>query len=138
MTLAMLREGHEAHRLVPFVGAYLSSLPFADASFSAAVMWYSIIHSAPTQLEAIFVEVRRIVVVGASVLIAFQVGDGDRHELADAYGTGMTMTSWHHDPGFVRGALTASGYEARDVRVRAPELPHESAAQAFLSASAAH
>lgn len=137
MAFAMLREGHDVHRQVQFVAAYLSSLPFAEASFSAAVLWYSIIHAAPAQLEALFVEVRRIVVASASVLIAFQAGDGDPHHRADAYGTGMTMTSWRHDPGFVRGALSASGFEACDVRVRAPELRHESAAQAFLSASAA-
>jgi ubiquinone/menaquinone biosynthesis C-methylase UbiE len=136
MTLAMLRVGHEAHPQVRFVAAFLSSLPFAAGSFSAAVLWYSIIHAAPSHLEALFVEVRRIVVPGASALIAFQAGDGDRHERADAHGTGMTMTSWRHDPGFVRAALSASGFEVFAVKVRAPELPHESAAQAFLSARA--
>jgi len=138
MAFAMLREGQDAHREVPFVAAYLSSLPFVAASFSAAVMWYSIIHSAPAQLEALFGEVRRIVVSGASILIAFQAGDGDPHQRADAYGTGLTMTSWRHDPGFVRAALTASGFDASDLRVRAPELAHESAAQAFIAARAAH
>jgi len=136
MAFAMLREGHEAHPQVPFVAAYLSSLPFAEASFSAAVLWYSIIHSAPAQLQPVFVEVRRIVVAGASVLVAFQSGDGELHQREDAYGTGMTMTSWRHDPGVVREALRASGFEACDVRVRAPELPHELVEQAFLSAVA--
>lgn len=137
MSLAMLQAGRDAHGQVPFVAAYLSSLPFASGSFGAAVLWYSIIHAAPAQLDTLFAEVRRIVLKGSSVLVAFQAGEGDRHERTNAYATGITMTSWRHDPGFVRDALRGTGFEACDVKVRTPELAHESAPQAFLSARAA-
>jgi ubiquinone/menaquinone biosynthesis C-methylase UbiE len=137
MAVAMLRAGRAAHPHVPFVAAYLSVLPFADASFRAAVLWYSIIHTAPAQLDALLREVRRTVVANAPVLLAFQAGEGDPHQRADAYGTGMTMTSWRHDPDVVRAALIASGFEACEVTVRAPALPHESTDQAFVSARAA-
>lgn len=136
MAFGMLRIGRGLHRHVPFVAAYLSSLPFATGSFSAAVLWYSIIHTPPADLKAVFAEVRRVVAPGASVLVAFQAGDGGAHERTDAYGTAMTMTSWRHEPSAVAAALTASGFAASGANVRAPELPHETAPQAFVSASA--
>lgn len=137
MAFGMLRIGRGVHRHVPFVAGYLSSLPFTTGSFRAAVLWYSIIHTPPADLEAMFAEVRRVVAPRAPVLVAFQAGDGGAHERTDAYGTAMTMTSWRHDPAAVAAALTASGFVASGVKVRAPELPHETAPQAFVAATAA-
>lgn len=137
VTVAMLRESRAERPHLRFVAAYLSALPFAAESFSAAVLSYSIIHAAPAQLEGLFAEVHRIVATDSSILIAFQAGEGDRHERGDTYGTGMAMTSWRHDPGLVETSLTSAGFEVRAVKVRMPELPHESTPQAFLSASAA-
>jgi ubiquinone/menaquinone biosynthesis C-methylase UbiE len=136
MSMAMLRAGQAAHPHVRFAAAHLSSLPFSSGSFGAAVLWYSIIHAAPPQLAVVFGEVRRIVAPGAAVLVAFQSGGSEIHRRTDAYGTGMTMTSWRHDPAVVADALTSCGLEARDVRVRASELPHESTPQAFVVACA--
>ena len=136
MTLAMLQQGRSTHGDVGFVAAYLSALPFAPHTFGAAVLWYSIIHTAPAQLEGVFVEVHRIVAPDSRVLVAFQAGGGELHERADAYGTGITATSWRHDAALVRTVLSSSGFEACELIVREPELPHESAEQAFLLASA--
>ena len=136
MAFGMLRLGRELHRDVPFVASYLASLPFQAGSFSAAVLWYSIIHTPPSGLDALFAEVRRVVAHGASVLVAFQAGDGGAQERVDAYGTAMTMTSWRHQPEVVTAALTATGFVSPQVKVRAAELPHETAAQAFVSAMA--
>lgn len=138
MAVAMLQIGHEKHPAVSFVAGYLSSLPLASGSFSAAVLWYSIIHTPATDLDALFAEVRRVVASGSSVLVAFQAGDGGAHKQLDAYGTGFTMTSWRHEPGVVVAALHRSGFEACAVKVRAPELVYETAPQAFISATAAH
>lgn len=132
MAVAMLQLGREKHRQVSFVAGYLSSLPFATGSFSAAVLWYSIIHAPVADLEALFSEVRRVVASGSSVLVAFQAGDGGAYERLDAYGTGITMTSWRHEPAVVAEALRRSGFEACSVKVRAPELLHENAPQAFI------
>ena len=137
MTVAMLQLGRKKHRHVSFVAGYLSSLPFASGSFSAAVLWYSIIHTSAADLEALFAEVRRVVASGSSVLVAFQAGDGGAHERLDAYGTGFTLTSWRHDPAVVAAVLSRSGFAAHTVKVRAPELVHETAPQAFISATAA-
>lgn len=137
MALGMLRIGRGLHRHVPFVAGYLRSLPFVAGSFSAAVLWYSIIHTPPADLGAVFAEVHRVVAPGAPVLVAFQAGDGGAHERPDAYGTAITMTSWRHEPAAVAAALTASGFVASRAEIRAPELPHESSPQAFVSAIAA-
>jgi SAM-dependent methyltransferase len=132
MTVAMLRTGHEHHPRIPFVAGYLSSLPFRTGSFGGAVLWYSIIHTPPAGLGPLFAEVRRVVAGGAPVLVAFQAGHGEAHERPDAYGTGHTLVSWRHEPGFVAAALDGSGFADGELKVRPPELPHESAPQAFV------
>jgi SAM-dependent methyltransferase len=137
MAFAMLRIGRETHRHIPFVAGYLPALPFVAGSFSAAVLWYSITHTPPADLEALFAQVRRVVAPGSSVLVAFQAGDGGVHERTDAYDAGMTMISWRHEPAVVAAALTASGFVSVGAKVRAPELPHETGPQAFVSATAA-
>lgn len=136
MAVAMLRVGNELHRQVPFVAGDLLALPFAPGSFGGAVLWYSIIHTPPADLGALFSEVRRVIAAGSPVLVAFQAGDGAAHERTNAYGTAMTMISWRHDPPAVAAALTGSGFSACDMNVRAPELLHETTPQAFLRARA--
>ena len=136
MAVAMLRVGRDVHGEVPFVAAYLSSLPFRSATFSATVLWYSIIHTSPADLGPLFAEVRRVTGSGAPVLVAFQAGDGAAQQRIDAYGTAVTMTTWHHQPSDVVASLRVSGFSRPEVTVRPPALAHETARQAFVRATA--
>lgn len=46
-------------------------------SVSAAVLWYSIIHTPPTLLSEVWIELARVLRPNAPVLLAFQAGDNE-------------------------------------------------------------
>ena len=71
-----------------FVRADLAALPLASASVGGILSWYSIIHTAPPDLPAIFGEFARVLRPGGSVLLGFFDGDAGApfdHAVTTAY-----------------------------------------------------
>lgn len=129
---AMVRIARETHRHIRFEEAELTRLPLAERSVSAAVYWYSIIHTPADRLGDVFAELRRVIIPGGPVLVAFQAGDGEAVTRDDAYGTGMTLTSYRHWPEEMVRALDEAGIAHHSSKVRAAALPHETSPQAFV------
>jgi ubiquinone/menaquinone biosynthesis C-methylase UbiE len=134
MAHAMLTVGRRAHSDVPFAQGCLTALPFRDQSLAGAVCWYSIIHTAPTELHAVLAELRRTLADRGHLLVAFQVGEGEAVTRTDAYGTGLTLTSYRHRPDDVVRSLRAAGLDPHAQAVREPEFEHESSPQMFIFA----
>lgn len=130
----MVRTARSAHRDVPFVCGDLHSMPFADQSFAGAVAWYSIIHTEPVALVPALEEMARVLRPNGLVLIAFQAGEGTSVERDDAYGTSMTLRTFHHDPNVVMDAVQQAGLGDVEVSVRAPVHAHETTDQAMVVA----
>lgn len=131
---AMLAVARAAHPEIPFEHGELTALPYADGSLAAVVCWYSIIHTPPGDLREAFVELERVLAGDGRLLMAFQAGDGEGVHRTDAYGTGLPLTSYRHDPDHVTRSLAAAGLGVETRTVREPELAHESTPQAFLVA----
>jgi SAM-dependent methyltransferase len=93
---AMLAEASDAHPEVGFAAAALADLPVRDAGLAGAVCWYSIIHTPPERLDEICVELARVLVPEAPLLVAFQSGDDEGVRRDDAFGTGRALTSHRH------------------------------------------
>lgn len=117
------------------IQASLVLLPFRDRTFSGLVAWYSIIHLAPSRLPSVWADFRRVLRVGAPLLLAFQAGDADVISSENAHGSGATLTSYRHDPAAVAGGLAAAGFVDIDVSVRAAEHDHELGPQAIIPAT---
>jgi SAM-dependent methyltransferase len=132
----MVGMARSAHPGIRFEEGELAALPFPDASLAAAVCWYSVIHTPPDSLDAVCAELRRVVVPGGQVLVAFQAGGGDRIDRQEAHGTLLPLTNYRHDPDDVARRLEAAGLPVRARVVREPELAHEVTPQAFLLARA--
>jgi SAM-dependent methyltransferase len=131
---AMLTVAREAHPDIRFAEGRLTALPFVDASLAGAVCWYSIIHTPSERLEEVFAELERVLSGDGHLLVAFQAGDGEGVHRTDAYGTGITLTSYRHSPEVVARSLVAAGLQVHAQAVREPELDHESTPQAFILA----
>ena len=131
---AMLDVAREAHPGIRFDEGRLAALPLPDESLAGAVCWYSIIHTPPAHLDDVFVELERVLADEGSLLVAFQAGEREGVHRADAYGSGLTLTSYRHCPDEVARQLTAAGLQERGRAIREPDLPHESTPQAFLLA----
>lgn len=72
----------QARRLspdIPFSQGSMLALPFDDASLGGIAAFYSVIHILRPQLPAVFKEIWRVLRPGGAVLVAFHLGDEDRH-----------------------------------------------------------
>lgn len=105
---AMLAGARASHPDVPFVEGRLSALPFGDDAFDGLLAWYSIIHTAPHDLGAVFAEFRRVLRPGGLVLLGYQAGVGERSAKA-AYGHDVELHAYLHDTPSVQRLLEAAG-----------------------------
>ena len=130
----MLAVAREAHPDIRFDEGLLTALPFAKGSLGGVVCWYSIIHTPPEHLHEVFAELKRVLKTGGHLLLAFQAGNADRVQRPDAYGTGISLTSYRHSPDAVITSLCDAGWQMNTRAVREPELANESTPQAFILA----
>lgn len=131
---AMLTVARDAHPDIRFDEGRLTALPFANASLSGAVCWYSIIHTPSEDLDEAFTELKRVLARDGHLLLAFQAGDGEGVHRDDAYRAGVSLTSYRHSPDEVARHMTGAGLHVHARAVREPELDHESTPQAFILA----
>lgn len=131
---AMLAIARSAHRGIRFAEGRLAALPVPDQSLAGAVCWYSIIHTPPDDLHLVFAEMKRALARQGYLLVAFQSGENECVHRADAYGTGLSLTSYRHSTEDVARQLAAAGLRVLARAEREPDLPHEVTPQAFLLA----
>lgn len=131
----MIDEARRAHPDIAFDVAELTSLPSTARSVAAIAYWYSIITTPPDALASVWSELKRVLVPGGAVLVAFQCGTGEQVHRPNAYGTSTDLTLFRHDPDHVRRGLETVGLCAHTVAQRAPRFDHESSDQAFVIAT---
>lgn len=108
-------------------------LPYADASFDAAMYWYSVIHSPDDLLPRIAAEAARVVRPGGHVLLAFQAGSGSR-DVASGYralGHDVELTRFLRTLDQTIDVLVAAGFDVVARLERRP-VPGERDPQAFV------
>ena len=136
VSTAMLDNARIAHPAITFEQGQLDAVPVPDASLIGAVCWYSIIYTPPELLNDAFLELRRTLVSGGYLLLAFQAGRSEDRHRPDAHGTGLPLTSYLHDPDVVATVLSDAGLQLHTRAVRQAEFAHETSPQAFLIARA--
>jgi ubiquinone/menaquinone biosynthesis C-methylase UbiE len=129
----MVARARSRHRTRQIHEAELAALPFADGQFDGLLSWYSIIHTPSTELPQVVHELARVLRVGASLLLGFHAGTGER-VARQAYGHDIELRVQLHDPGEVRDVLSAGGFEVV-ARLDRSARPLEKNAQGFLVAS---
>jgi SAM-dependent methyltransferase len=85
----------------------MNDLDMPDGFLAGAVAFYSIVHVDMPNLAPIFREVRRVVVDGGLVMVAFHVGDQVIH-VDDLFGARVSLDFHFHTPGKVIEALCAA------------------------------
>lgn len=110
----------------------MESLEAADRSTVGIVAWYSIIHTPPEKLPAVFAEMNRVLVPGGTLLLAFQSGD-ERVRLEQVYGHTVSYDAYRLDPDAIAHMVGEADFDI-DVRVHRAPVGHEPTPQAFLMA----
>ena len=136
VSMQMVAVARQAHPELRFDLGQVDALPVGVGSLAGVVCWYSIIYTPPERLDAGFAELARVLGVDGVLLLAFQAGDGEDFHRPDAFGTGLPLTSYRHDPAEVGHGLAVAGFDVRSTTVRAPEpdFEHEATPQAFVFA----
>ena len=132
ISVAMIDAARAAHPHLRFDQGCLTALPLPDNSIGAAVYWYSIITTPPSELPAIWHELRRVLEPEGQALVASQAGQGESVERADAYGSSAALTLYRHSVDDVLTSLRHGDFDIRAEIRRQPELPHETTPQAFI------
>lgn len=89
----MVRHARLAHPALPIEVGDLRRLPFQDNMFDGVLAWYSIIHSAPSDLYPTISEMHRVLRPGGCVLVGFRAGDGARRQITHAYGHDLDLAA---------------------------------------------
>jgi len=130
--IAVARRDHPDLR---FDVGTMTALEHDDGSLGGLVAWYSIIHTPPEELTAVFGEFRRVLAPGGQLLLAFQVGDERRH-LEHGYGQPISLYAYRLLPVRVVDQLRTAGMTAHTTLQRDPDSS-EKVPQAFMVARAA-
>lgn len=118
------------HPELEFVHGSFAELPVSDASLGGILAWYSLIHTPPEQLPAVFAEFARVLAPGASILIGFFEGEL-REPFAHAITTAYFWTSDALADLLVDAGFTVAASESR------PRIPGEVSSRPHASVTAA-
>ena len=129
---AMVAVARRAHPDLRFDEGSMSALALIDGGLAGIVAWYSIIHTPPKDLPAIFAEFRRVLAPGGHLLLAFQVGDAPVH-LEQAYGHEISLDAYRLAPDTIAELLHEAGLVVDARLIREPDA-REKVQQAYLLA----
>lgn len=112
----------EARRLspdIPFHQGSMLALPFGDESLGGIAAFYSVIHIPRPQLPDVFAEMWRVVKPGGAVVIAFHLGDEDRH-FDDWWTLPVSLDFYFFRPEEIEIPLEGAGFEIVETTERDP------------------
>ena len=93
----MIRVAAERNPGVSFRVGDIHRLDLADGALAGAIAFYSIVHTEPSSLAPFLQEVRRVVVPGGIMIIAFHIGDQIVH-VDDLFGAKVSLDFYFHAP----------------------------------------
>lgn len=127
--IAVARRSHQGLR---FDEGTMTDLALEDGVLGGLAAWYSVIHTPPERLPAVFAEFHRVLGPGGQLLLAFQVGD-ERVHLEHAYGHDLSLDAYRLSPGHVAELLREAGIAVHARLLREPAGPERTRQAYFLA-----
>lgn len=94
---------------IDFTVGSMTSLPYADDSFTGLIAWYSVIHVRDEDLSIVFAEAARVLAPGGWFQLAFQLGDRVDH-FSDLAGFDVDLDFHRRSIDEVMAALAPHGF----------------------------
>ncbi|HEY7339364.1 MAG TPA: class I SAM-dependent methyltransferase [Ktedonobacterales bacterium] len=113
---------------IPFEQGSMLALATPDASWSGIVALYSIIHLPPENRPRALAEFHRVLRPGGLLLLAFHMGDEQRH-VNEWWGQEVSLDTWFLQPREIESLLRDAGFTVEMSLVRqpyAPDVEHQS------------
>jgi SAM-dependent methyltransferase len=127
-----------AEKNYPEIGFEVGSiraLALDNGTLGGITAWYSIIHTPPAQLPAIFEEFSRVLVGDGYLALAFQMGNECVH-IEQGYGHSVSLDAYRMDPNEITDLLGSAGLVVKARLVREADSS-EKVPQAYLLAQKA-
>jgi ubiquinone/menaquinone biosynthesis C-methylase UbiE len=106
---AMIELARATYPSLSFEIGSMTALARPDASLSGVLGWLSIIHIPDDELPSVVAEFERVLLVGAPLMLAFQVGDAASH-LTERWGHAVDLTLYRRRPEAVAELLSHNGF----------------------------
>jgi SAM-dependent methyltransferase len=119
----MVAVGRREYPEVEFRQGDLLSLPAADGEFGSAAALYSIIHLEPDEVALACAEVRRTLLPGGRLLVAFHTGAEIRH-VGELWGHRVDLEFRFWETAAVVEALDVAGFEV-EAQLERTNYPEE-------------
>jgi len=129
----MVALGRRAYPGLRFDVGSMTALDLPDGALGGIVAMYSIIHIPPDRLPEVLAEFHRVLAPGGQLLLAFQVGDEQRH-LTEAFGRAISLDVYRLLPDRIAELLGQAGFVVHARMQREPDRPVEKVPQAHLLA----
>jgi SAM-dependent methyltransferase len=100
----------------------MRALPFPSASFAGLLAFYSIIHLDAGELPGVFAEMKRLLMPGGVLALAFHVGREVRH-VEELWGVKTCLDFIFFEPEEIVDALQAAGFAIVEKTLREPYDP---------------
>jgi len=113
---------------IPFEQGSMLALAAPDASWGGILTLYSIIHLPPEERPRALAEFHRALRPGGLLLLAFHIGDEQRH-VEEWWGQEVSLDTWFLQPPEIEALLREAGFAVEMSLVRqpyAPDIRHQS------------
>ncbi|MGH3333727.1 MAG: class I SAM-dependent DNA methyltransferase [Nocardioidaceae bacterium] len=131
----MVAVARQAYPGLQFDEGSMTGLDLKDGVLGGIVAWYSVIHTPPESLPAVFAEFDRVLAPGGHLLLAFQAGDNEHVHRAEAYGHAVSLDAYRLSPVHVAELLSRTGLDVHTRVLRDPDgSGFEKTQQAYLLA----
>lgn len=116
----MVEVARRNHPGLRFETGTMTALELADGGLGGVLAWYSIIHTPPEVLPAVFAEFHRVLAPGGHVLLGFHVGD-ERRRKEEGYGHAISLDVHLLQPGRAAELAAGAGLVVQATVVSEPE-----------------
>lgn len=113
---------------ISFQQGSMLALATPDASWGGIVAMYSVIHLPPEARPQALAEFHRVLRTGGLLLLAFHMGDEQRH-MDEWWGQEVSLDTWFLQPREIESLLRDAGFTVEMSLVRqpyAPDVEHQS------------
>jgi SAM-dependent methyltransferase len=116
----MVEVARREHPGVRFEVGTMTALDLPDGRLAGVVAWWSIIHTPPEVMPAVFAELHRVLAPGGHLLLGFHVGDERRRKESGYGGHPMSLDLYLLPPDRVAELATDAGLVEQARLMRAP------------------
>jgi SAM-dependent methyltransferase len=132
----MVSQARANYPSVRFEVGSMTALDQPSGSLAGLNAWFSTIHIPDPALPGVLAEFHRVLLPGATLMLAFQVGDDPTH-LAEAWGFEVDLVLHRRRPETVAALLTEAGFHVLLTTVHEPSAAEPGKRAAYLIATKA-